>query len=109
MRKSAHKATIKVAADGKSGRGKSKAIEQLSPANIPTNQNIYRAITFAPRQTSENLQRLSAGGQTVNVPKLLRKFWVGLHSQLALVQTFNFISFGDPYSYSGLYDVPNNT
>ena len=98
-----------IIANSKSGYGKSKAIEQLSPANIPTNQNIYRAITFAPRQTSKNLQRLSAGGQIVNVPKLLRKFWVGLHSQLALVQTFNFISFGDPYSYSGLYDVPNNT
>jgi hypothetical protein len=51
-----------VVADGKSGRGKSKAIEQLSPANIPTNQNIYRAITFAPRQTNKNLQRLGAGG-----------------------------------------------
>ena len=80
MRKSAHKATIKVVADGKSGRGKSKAIEQLSPANIPTNQNIYRAITFAPRQTNKNLQRLGAGGLIVNVPNLLRKFWVGLHS-----------------------------
>jgi hypothetical protein len=71
VRKSAHKATIKVVADGKSGRGKSKAIEQLSPANIPTNQNIFRAITFAPRQTHKNLQCLGAGGLIVNVPNLL--------------------------------------
>jgi hypothetical protein len=51
-----------VVADGKSGRGKSKAIEQPSPAQLLTNQNIHRAITFAPRQTNKNLQRLSAGG-----------------------------------------------
>ena len=45
----------------------------------------------------------------MNVLDLLREFWVGLHSQFTLVQTVNFISFGDPYSYRGLYDVPNNT
>jgi hypothetical protein len=40
--------------DGKSGRDKSKAIEQPSPAQMPTDHNSDQPITVAPRHPNKN-------------------------------------------------------